>query len=961
MKSLSAPRFVVLAPFLLSVVPTSVVVGTPTEEEIQACIQVSECGKEGQSQEPVCERDRPWKAYNNICIAFCHQVAVGECQSSTTATQTTGTTSTQTSSTISSTTTTITTYTVTSSTMTKTRTTQTTSTILTSTTTSTVFSLDYVWDGECRRYDGEVPISFFAATANEQKCLEKCQIHRTWCLAAETRDSGSWGCTLITDRTTFLASGNSFPSAFVWGDVVNFQGDSTDYYLYCGSAGNCQDSGFFPPGRARARSGHKCFRPSTYDDWTTQSTTKAPATTTGTTATTTVTTRTTTTITQTTASTTTTTFISTTSTDTSTTITSSTSSVTVSSTTSRTSTTISGTVTTITTSTTSATVTSSTVTTVTTSSTKTARPPCRVPDEFETYPETPSSDRVCQDTNQCAPISNCSGTIDDEIRCNTIHRFEITPPTYFTDRECAPVTQCTDGITMETVAPTFSSDRECGCIPGKTFALEPESSNCSSCRQCDDELEYMEAECTTTSNRMCLLHPICIPVKEYEATPATRISPRVCKPVSSCDLTTTYIVAEATSTTDVLCANITTCPMGTREVLPASTFQDTQCQPCDGLSEFQDLPDQKSCKAVAPCANDWYEIEASTSTSDRQCSACRVCDELSGFVEATPCTEKADRTCRALNDCGPQEYRPSNDQQNPCTPLTICSSDHYEVLPRPSGSDRQCAKIKDCPAGTYESLEPTQTSDRGCISCVSGLTFTEARNQVSCSSCTSDCPKGHYLLPCAIDKNSKCILCGEGTFKSDVSLDSCQTWSEPCGVGQEEKLAPSAINDRECRACSSGTYRSSEMVEQGFNFCRKFTDCRSGFIPTGGNRTHDRTCTSTTTVTTTTVTVTITTTTFTTTRTTTTEIVLGQIGESNDAASVESWEIAVIVAMGVFILGSIYVLVLYQKPSGRIDADLTYGEDAVSAVETVVTTSPVVMMSNNTALMGEHRSTPLNI
>lgn len=120
----------------------------------------------------------------------------------------------------------------------------------------------YLGDGECRRANGQYALRFitFAWTTADQ-CREKCCEYSEWCLAAEFFDLWSQ-CSLVTDRETFLAAGNTIQHNRWKGEQ---EIDGVSYRMYCGAGGlDCTVGGApFEGGSLSLRSMYKCWlRPS---------------------------------------------------------------------------------------------------------------------------------------------------------------------------------------------------------------------------------------------------------------------------------------------------------------------------------------------------------------------------------------------------------------------------------------------------------------------------------------------------------------------------------------------------------------------------------------------------------------------------------------------------------------------------------------------------------------------------
>lgn len=110
-----------------------------------------------------------------------------------------------------------------------------------------------------------------------------------------------------------------------------------------------------------------------------------------------------------------------------------------------------------------------------------------------------------------------------------------------------------------------------------------------------------------------------------------------------------------------------------------------------------------------------------------------------------------------------------------------------------------------------------------------------------------DCEPGAYgenCEPCeagvfCAGGDAEPVECGDGTWDGDGNpATECIAWTE-CTAGEYVDEAGSAVEDRQCAACPSGTFSTMENAEQ----CQSWSDCLRGeYIVAPGNRTTDRQC-----------------------------------------------------------------------------------------------------------------------
>jgi len=104
--------------------------------------------------------------------------------------------------------------------------------------------------------------------------------------------------------------------------------------------------------------------------------------------------------------------------------------------------------------------------------------------------------------------------------------------------------------------------------------------------------------------------------KEVQAP--TKDTPRICEP---CDGITEYqdLADEAE------CKPVTDCQPGSFQVAESTPTRNRGCLPCNGVAEYQDKPGQFGCKPIAPtCSFGHAEAAAPTASSDRVCVPCQV-------------------------------------------------------------------------------------------------------------------------------------------------------------------------------------------------------------------------------------------------------------------------------------------------------------------------------------------------
>ncbi|EDQ86706.1 uncharacterized protein MONBRDRAFT_10710 [Monosiga brevicollis MX1] len=331
---------------------------------------------------------------------------------------------------------------------------------------------------------------------------------------------------------------------------------------------------------------------------------------------------------------------------------------------------------------------------------------------------------------------------------------------------------------------------------------------------------------------------------------------------------------------DGVCAPCTTADACLRnETLIGSCSKDTSpicfpchpsCRTCTGISSTDCVacatglvfaPDQGTC--VTTCAMGQYpnatlasclpcheDCVSCSGAGPDQCLSCRNDLVLStagtcmDHCAAGTFTENATATCRVCTPCAATEYQVEacgayHDRQ--CAAVSTCAPDEFEVIAPTATSDAVCRTLSICRPGTVMAFPGNKTSDRRCVSCPAGTSDEDADPLTACSLCApgtyaragtiSDC---NMCMPGSSDDDydpaTPCAACPPGTYSNaQYHVGACLTLT-PCGVGQQEILAPDAARtrDRLCASCPAGTFKSSPNQNVS---CQTWTTCTAGEEP----------------------------------------------------------------------------------------------------------------------------------
>lgn len=241
-------------------------------------------------------------------------------------------------------------------------------------------------------------------------------------------------------------------------------------------------------------------------------------------------------------------------------------------------------------------------------------------------------------------------------------------------------------------------------------------------------------------------------------------------------------------------------PVGGRDLIEA-TFVDSKgvlqrstrtsvpisC-PCDDAGSAVDFLDATGeCVRTLICSPGEFVAEPATVTSDRICSIC-----LAGSFSAGRNSEE----CTAWQECEPgvvEHTEPSSSSDRGCGECLVCDVDEYKPGPC------QCSICKTCPPGMVESAPCTMTNDRECNSC-EAETFTTRDNSKLCFVHTICNPGSFVKKPATVSSDRVCESCAAGSFSSESNSPACSIAAK-CPIGLFESKPPTPTSDRSCSKC----------------------------------------------------------------------------------------------------------------------------------------------------------------
>ena len=304
-------------------------------------------------------------------------------------------------------------------------------------------------------------------------------------------------------------------------------------------------------------------------------------------------------------------------------------------------------------------------------------------------------------------------------------------------------------------------------------------------------------------------------------------------------------------------------------------LNDTQCYPCNGVTNYQNLANQYSCKPVSTCGIGTGQVYPPTPVSDSVCVACingtyrsslqqpacatcTVCPP--GSQESVPPTTSADRQCESC--IIGQTFKQTSGEDSVCVNTTVCQPGQYQTIAATTSSDRACVSCQvgyytnstaslfctpdsHCSVGMFVSVQPTFTSDRECKVCPPN----QYQNQIDMPSCTnfSICSPGYFQSNPPSSSNDRfCSECNGTTTYQDLSGQLSCKYTLNCTFNQYQSSAPTISSNRGCGAvtsCLNGQYQKLPPTATSNRVCWAYSQCLPGWIEQSPpTTTSDRVC-----------------------------------------------------------------------------------------------------------------------
>ena len=248
------------------------------------------------------------------------------------------------------------------------------------------------------------------------------------------------------------------------------------------------------------------------------------------------------------------------------------------------------------------------------------------------------------------------------------------------------------------------------------------------------------------------------------------------------------------------------------------------CQYCQP-GQYQPYAGQSAC---ITCASGTFQSNSRSSYPCNPCKQCSIGD--SSIYTSSPCTTSSDSVCSEIPYCNPStQYLLHNSTFAKCYDFTTCLATQYESVPPTASSDRTCLSITNCSFPLeYETSPPTHTTDRGCSTTTQCHNSSQATLEYElipptftsnrmCANVTVCSPHQYTLSPPSATSNSRCAnysLCMTAlssyfmaVLPTPTSNLVCQT-SRICNTTFQYLIAPStASSDTVCgplATCATG-------------------------------------------------------------------------------------------------------------------------------------------------------------
>lgn len=249
----------------------------------------------------------------------------------------------------------------------------------------------------------------------------------------------------------------------------------------------------------------------------------------------------------------------------------------------------------------------------------------------------------------------------------------------------------------------------------------------------------------------------------------------------------------------------TLCPAGEYMDNAATPTSDRTCAPCDD-GFFKQSAGNEACAAWKTCPVGHGKTVEGTRKANRECAACDPVEahhfprtEGGSFSD----TDSGD-ACTLLRTCAQDEYQtqaPTPSSDRVCaTHRDTCPANQYTSVGVSAHDDRVCSVIRTCVAGKYQTAAPGPSSNRECAACGVG-TFQDQQDQLSCTKCAAG-KRRNTANAASSAEATACSSCVPGMYQRNAGMTSCAK----CAAGSYQP----AVGQTSCTACGAGTYQPEQ-------------------------------------------------------------------------------------------------------------------------------------------------------
>jgi hypothetical protein len=294
---------------------------------------------------------------------------------------------------------------------------------------------------------------------------------------------------------------------------------------------------------------------------------------------------------------------------------------------------------------------------------------------------------------------------------------------------CKSFFSCTAGHFVSR-AGTATSDRECSLCAVGTANSQANAPQCADCTPGHAQNEPGQQQCLecglggyTNASKATACERIPKGFYGVGGSPTTRTDVKRCEPGfacpggaaqrTACDGISTFQPDAGTAS----CLTVSTCAAGKFSALEPTPVSDRKCSDCSpGTFMDRFAHTEASCKRHKTCQPGTFIAAPGTNFSDVVCGAC---DGVTGF-SALP----DQRTCTPIDHCEPGEFVARKGSPTRSQQCQSCAEGKFSLF---LNSD-ECRDWTVCKAGTRVLNEPTSDTDRVCVSCIAGQSFSSGDN-----------------------------------------------------------------------------------------------------------------------------------------------------------------------------------------------------------------------------------------